>query len=316
MDKSASSWAITPPSSFKASLAITHIGSATTLITITAKNGAKNGNKTTFLTDPIFSPAGTAFPVTADFSLVVQIDPALSLSNLPPIDAVLLSHEDHPDHIDAPSRQLLHGRQVFTTPDGAAVIGQGRDRGGLWGLRPWESVTASIGGSEFTITGTPCEHLPGGEVTGFVITTSDFGEDEQGRPHAVWFSGDTLYLPEAHRQLKDKYNILVAIVNLGGVMIDWPPPLPAASQPTTAPSTVDVDPATESEPGKLQTTMDGKQAAQLCKDLEVSVLVPVHYEGWLHYTQSKESLVKDLEDEGVAGRVCWLPGGGEARRVI
>ena len=38
-------------------------------------------------------------------------------------------------------------------------------------------------------------HLPGGEVVGFIITAPSFGTTD-GKPNAIYFSGDTIYLPE------------------------------------------------------------------------------------------------------------------------
>lgn len=59
--------------------------------------------------------------------------PALELHDIPPIDAVLLSHEDHVDNLDSLGRQLLDGRHVFTTPDGAHNL---QPRPGVIDLRP------------------------------------------------------------------------------------------------------------------------------------------------------------------------------------
>lgn len=58
-----------------------------------------------------------------------------------------------------------------------------------------ETLTLEIGSRRFEVTGTPCEHLPGGEVTGFIVTAPSFGETD-GKPNAIYFSGDTVYLPE------------------------------------------------------------------------------------------------------------------------
>lgn len=71
---------------------MTFIGTATAILDI---DGVR------FLTDPFFSPAGTEF----DIGLTVlknEESPALRLEDLPPIDAILLSHEDHPDNLDPP----------------------------------------------------------------------------------------------------------------------------------------------------------------------------------------------------------------------
>lgn len=113
-----------PSISFHAPLSITHIGTATAIIHLDGVN---------LITDPVFSPAGTQWDL-GFIQLKLSDTPALSLADLPPIDAVLLSHEDHADNLDEPGRRLLDGRQVLTTPDGAKNL---TPRPGVRGLKPW-----------------------------------------------------------------------------------------------------------------------------------------------------------------------------------
>ena len=113
-----------PAVNFGASLAITHIGTATAIIHIDGVN---------LLTDPFFSPAGTEWDL--GIAVLKNTDtPALGLADLPPIDAVLLSHEDHPDNLDEPGRATLDGRHVFTTADGAKKLAP---RPGVKAIGPW-----------------------------------------------------------------------------------------------------------------------------------------------------------------------------------
>ncbi|KAL2217313.1 putative Zn-dependent hydrolases of the beta-lactamase protein [Thermoascus aurantiacus ATCC 26904] len=257
--------------SFKSSLHITHIGTATAILNIDGVN---------LLTDPFFSPAGTEWDV--GIAVLKNSDnPALGLHDLPPIDAVLLSHEDHPDNLDELGRRLLDGRRVLTTVDGARKLAP---RPGVRGLRPWETVTLAVGGKTFQVTGTPCQHLPGGECTGFILTADEFGVDpDDGRPNAIYFSGDTVYIDEL-RQMADKWHIVAAILNLG-----------AAHAPLAE--------------GPLQITMDGKQAARLFREIKADVLVPMHYESWGHFTQFGKELARVFAEEGIQDKVCWLTPG-------
>lgn len=59
-----------------------------------------------------------------------------------------------------------------------------------------------------------------------------------GRPNAIYFSGDTIYVEEAARGLRENWDIVVALMNLGRAKV----PLPDKA---------------------LQITMDGTQAAKL-----------------------------------------------------
>lgn len=259
---------------FKSTLNITHIGTATAILEIDGVN---------LLTDPFFSPAGTEFDVGV--AVLKNTDtPALGLQDLPPIDAVLLSHEDHPDNLDPLGRQLLDGRHVLTTMDGAKNLAP---RPGVRGLQPWQTVTLAVGGKKFQVTGTPCQHLPGGECTGFILTSNEFGTSADGRPNAIYISGDTVYIDEL-KKIPEKWHVVAAVMNLGNAHA----PLPE---------------------GPLQITMDGKQAATLFRDLKADVLVPMHYESWGHFTQFGEELRQVFEDEGVMDKVCWLIPGKEKK---
>ncbi|KAH6854661.1 beta-lactamase superfamily domain-containing protein [Chaetomium sp. MPI-CAGE-AT-0009] len=254
---------------FNAPLAVTHIGTATAIIHVDGIN---------LLTDPVFSPAGTTWDLGIAV-LEISDTPAMGLADLPHIDAVLLSHEDHPDNLDELGRATLDGRHVFTTPDGAKKLAP---RPGVRAIQPWETLPLEIGGKRFDVTGTPCEHLPGGEVTGFVVSAPSFGTTD-GKPNAIYFSGDTIYLPELAK-MKERFHISVALLNIGKATA----PLPT---------------------GPLAITMDGADAAKLFKELEADVLVPMHFESWGHFTEKREELAASLEKEGVMDKVLWLEPG-------
>lgn len=263
-------------SNFNSSISITHIGTATAVIEIDGVN---------FLTDPYFSPAGTEW----DLGITVlrqgeQSDgPAIGLQDLPPIDAILLSHEDHPDNLDGLGRQLLDGRKVLTTRDGANRLAPRPD---VRGIRPWETVLLELGGKRFDVTATPCQHMPGGECIGFVVTTADFGTTE-GKPNAVYFSGDTVYIPEL-TEVGKRFHILVALLNLGSAVARLPD-------------------------GPVQITMDAKQAAQLIREIGAERFVPMHYESWEHFTQKGPEVRTALQEEDVHNRTCWLTLGEKTR---
>lgn len=206
--------------------------------------------------------------------------PALQLQQLPPIDAILLSHEDHIDNLDPEGRKLLDGRRVFTTLDGAKNLAP---RPGVIALKPWMTTEANLGGTKFRITGTPCQHIPGGEVTGFILETERFGVHSSGRPNAIWISGDTVYLDEL-AEIGQKWHIKVALVYLGDAQVS----LPA---------------------GPVQITMDGKSAIDLVRQIGAEVMVPVHYESWKHFTEFGSGLQNIVKKEGFEDRVKWLSPG-------
>ncbi|KAI1341329.1 Metallo-hydrolase/oxidoreductase [Xylariaceae sp. FL0016] len=257
--------------SFGSRIKVTYIGTATAIIEIDGVN---------FITDPYFSPDGTQWDVGVTV-LTNHYTPALGLQDLPPIDAVLLSHEDHPDNLDELGRRLLDGRRVLTTPDGARKLGP---RPGVKGLKPWETTTLEVNGKRFEITGTPCQHLPDGECTGFILTEPSFGTTD-GLPNAVYLSGDTVYIEEL-AQIKEKWHVSVALFNLGCAAV-------------LAPGSKEM----------VQVTMDGKQAVRLLNDIDAGVLIPLHFEDWDHFQEHRDVLRTTFKEAGVMEKVCWLKPG-------
>ncbi|KAH7007170.1 hypothetical protein EDB80DRAFT_751850 [Ilyonectria destructans] len=111
------------------------------------------------------SPTNTSFPVRGGNSITALEYPALQPDQIPPIDAVLLSHEDHPDNLDSIGRtHFLDGRKALTTSDGANAL---NPHSSVIGLQPWQATQLNVKGETWNTTGTACEHLPGGQVVGF-----------------------------------------------------------------------------------------------------------------------------------------------------
>ncbi|OJJ31440.1 hypothetical protein ASPWEDRAFT_45366 [Aspergillus wentii DTO 134E9] len=246
-------YSIMVPSTFQSVVSITHITTAALL----------QIDDVVFLTDPVFGKAGIKhdlshlFPNTTEpiFTSSLEI-PALRLDQPPHIDAILLSHEDHCDNLDPTGRQLLDGRKLVTTINGAKNLAS---RPGALGAKPWETQTHFIQGVEYQVTGTPCVHLPGGEVTGLILRTELFGYSTDDLPTAIWVSGDTIYLEELV-EMKKKFHIVMAVVNLGAAKVEYS----GASKP-------------------LLIGMGGNDAARLVREIGIGITVPVHYESWGHF---------------------------------
>ncbi|CAE6381614.1 unnamed protein product [Rhizoctonia solani] len=264
------------PPGFQSKVEMTFIGTATAILSIDGVN---------FITDPVFDDVGSTY----DLGIVTLQSlkaTALGLHELPPIDAVLLSHEDHPDNLDTAGRTLLNGRTVITTPDGASKL---KPRPAVHAIRPWETLPLKIGGKDFDITGTPCVHLPGGETTGFIVQTASFGTSPEGLPNAIYFSGDTIYLEEL-AQMRKKFHIALAILNLGAVIVPGPD-------------------------GPLQITLDGKSAVKLIHDIEADVVVPMHFDSWKHFTEPSTESAQVFVGAGLKDKVVWLEP-GVAKQIL
>jgi L-ascorbate metabolism protein UlaG (beta-lactamase superfamily) len=269
---------VTSPS-FDASVAVTHIGTATVLLEI---------DGVTFLTDPVFLPPGPhpqklldpqGNPASVD--LTITKGPAIPFERLPHIDCVLLSHEDHIDNLDDSGRTLLNGRHVLTTRDGAKNLAP---RPAVQGRAPWEKTEITLNGKTFRFTWTPAEHVPGGECTGFIVEYERFGSSG-GKPNVLWVSGDTLYTDELRSKLSG-YHISIALVNLGDARA------PAGPNGSL-----------------ISVTMSGHDAASFVRDHHPDVTVPVHFEEWEHFAERDAALRESLAKEGVMDKVQFLPRG-------
>ncbi|BFV55595.1 MBL fold metallo-hydrolase [Kitasatospora sp. CMC57] len=241
-------------------ITVTHIGTATALLEIAGLR---------LLTDPAFDAAPAEYrrgPVV----LRSTAGPALAASELPPFDAVLLSHDEHPDNLDVTGRTLLADHPVFTTVSGAGRLG-----GRAVGLSPWETRTLTVGEHTLRITGTPCQHGPVGDVTGYVI-------EVPGEQEAVYVSGDTVHFPELD-EIGRRFSIGTAVLHLGAARV-------AAFSDELV-------------------TMDGAQGAALTRSLGARRVVPLHYASWEHFTEGRAEIDARFAEAGLADRLHWLTPG-------
>lgn len=270
-----------PSSTFKSSFSITHIGTATAIFEIDGID---------FLIDPFFSPAGTTWDMGGGNVLKDTDTPALALENLPAIDVILLSHEDHPGNLDELGRRLLDGRHVFTTMDGANNLVP------RLSCMAWSPGKPSLLHLVASNSKSPQLHVNICPVASDSMSTSArwrvhrLHHHFQGGwcysewlPNAIYSTGDTVYIDELAK-IPEKFHVVCAVMSLGSAFADLPD-------------------------GPLQITMDGKQAAHLFRTVKADYLVPMHYESWGHFTQFGKDLVKVFEEEGIMEKVRWLSPG-------
>ncbi len=190
----------------RGALRVTFVNHATVLIQIDGVN---------VLTDPIWSartsPVGWAGPRR-------RRPPGIRLADLPPIDAVLVSH-NHYDHLDLPTLRHLAGRFAPTI-----YTGLGNDRllrakgiGRAVPLDWWESRALAPG---LTVHFVPAQHFSSRGTAdrdatlwgGFVL------ESEAG---AVYFAGDTGWGPHFAR-LRERFpRIRLALLPIGAFRPEW-----------------------------------------------------------------------------------------------
>ena len=222
------------------------------------------------LTDPTFDQPGT-YPIGSR-SLVKTTASAWSPERVGPIDVVLLSHDQHPDNLDTAGRELLSSVPLVLTTTAAAE----RLGGAAVKLPSWtHTELAGRDNSILRITGVPAQHGPDGTehltgtVTGFVLS----GE---GLP-TVYVSGDNASL-DVVRAVADRCGpIDVALLFAG-----------AASTALL---------------GGAYLTLTSDQAAQAAQILGAQRIIPLHVEGWEHFTQGPATLHAAFERAGILDRL-------------
>ena len=214
-------------------LRLTWMGHASGLVEIDGRR---------FLTDPVWSlrvSPSTAIGPRRFFP------PPIALEELPPLDAVLVSH-DHYDHLDMATVRALARRNVsFLVPLG---VGAHLERWGVPASRIREldwGESVDFGGVE--VTSTPARHFSGRGFTGrdrtlwcsWVIA---------GPRHRVFYSGDSGYFDEFRRIGAEHGPFDATLMSLGAYSPTWP----------------DVH-------------MDPEELVRAHEELRGGVLVPVHW---------------------------------------
>jgi len=231
------------------------------------------------LTDPTFDPAGGEYP-SGPATLRKLAGPALSPGALGPFEYVLLSHDHHFDNLDHAGRKILaQAKKVFTTVEGAERLG-----GNSVGMQPWKAMdVAADKGRVLRVVGTPARHGPAGlnrgAVTGFVL----FLEDAPGQ--AVYFSGDTVWY-EGVDEVSQRFRIRAALLNLGAACVP--------------------------EVGPFHLTMTASEAVQAAHGFAEARIIPLHYEGWAHFSEGAKEVAAAFELAGMSDRLLW----GEAGNAV
>ncbi|MEW9518268.1 MBL fold metallo-hydrolase [Streptomyces tubercidicus] len=232
-----------------------------------------------FLTDPTFDPPRT-FEHDGVIAVTKTKGPAVSAEELDSVDVVLLSHDQHPDNLDESGRAYLSRvPQVLTTKDGAERLADGTQ-----GLQPWETTTVSNAhGETVQITALPAQHGPGpdaeevnGTVIGFLLRAPD------GR--SIYISGDNASVDVVREIAHRAGQPDVAILFVGGASLPF-----------------------KFDGGFV--TLDAPRAAEAAGLLGANAVVPVHLNGWSHYTDTESDVVQAFAAAGRSDQLrVLMPG--------
>ncbi len=225
----------------------------------------------TVLTDPTFEPPGP------HSGLSKTEGPALAPDELGAVDLVLVSHDHHPDNLDDAGRDIALGAGLaLSTMKGAERVP------GLVGMRPGDTRIVP-GKPAVTVTAVAAQHGPRvltpvlGPVIGFILRA-------EGWP-TVYFSGDNSSVAVAGRIARDHPDVALALLCMGSAKV---------ANRGTAPLTLDVS-----------------RAARVAAFWPAATIVPIHVDGWAHFTEQRADALAGLERRGLGERLVNLQRGVE-----
>lgn len=248
--------------------AISVLGGPTTVVDIAGRR---------IVMDPTFDPPGV------HAYLIKLTGPAVSAEALGPVDAVLVSHDQHPDNFDDEGRRMALAAPLLLTHPGAA----GRLGPPAVGLAPWQSHELDGTSTSLTVQAVPAVHGPadgqrdaGGhincEVTGFVLSGL-------GLP-TVYLSGDNASMA-AVKDVADRVGQVDIAVLFAG----------AARVPTK-------------ERGR-PLTLTAARAAAAAELLGARTVIPAHVDGWAHFSEGVEEFVTAFDQAGIGEVLSVAPHG-------
>jgi L-ascorbate metabolism protein UlaG (beta-lactamase superfamily) len=224
------------------------------------------------LTDPTFdAPGEYKLP---HVTLKKTSHPALTAEQIGRVDAVLLSHDQHADNFDHAGRAYaMQAPRLLTTVVGAKRLG-----GVAEGLAPGESTKLTNPAGTLTVTATPARHGPAGieplagDVIGFVLSLAG------GRP--IYITGDTVWY-EGVAEVARRFQAGLVLLFAGAAKTR----------------------------GAFHLTMDANDALDTAHAFPDATIVPLHYEGWAHFSQSGDDLVQSFKALGIGARLRLLEPG-------
>jgi L-ascorbate metabolism protein UlaG (beta-lactamase superfamily) len=249
------------------------------------------------LTDPTFDPPGEHPRPGTNIVLRKLVGPAIPLADVLPVDVVLVSHDHHADNLDPAGRAMLaQAGRVLTTRAGAERL----EAGNATGLEPGDVVQVASGGDAdgragagagagpgagdhaITVTAVRADHGPpqiaakNGPVIGFVLR----GE---GLP-TVYISGDNASVDVVRGIVAEHAPIDTAVLSVGGAQVPeaW---------------------------GDAFLTLTAETAVEAATVLGDAPVVPIHEDGWAHFTSNADDVRRAFATAGLSERLRMVAPG-------
>ncbi|KAJ3056657.1 hypothetical protein HK097_005333 [Rhizophlyctis rosea] len=243
----------------------------------------------TIMTDPNFLHQGDHVHLGPGIYSKRLTNPAINLEDIPPIDAIVLSHF-HDDHFDSHVQKNLDKTiPIITTPQAVNELAK-LGFLALFPLQTYESALLVKGDAKIAVTSMPAQHSPVGlldfalpETMGsmleFIASHEEGGAAELSTrrignlPTAfrMYISGDTLMYDDLKEIPKRYPNIDLGLFHLGG---------------TTILKTFVV-------------TMDAKQGIECIRLIHPETAIPIHYNDYDVFLSTLEDFKNAARESGL-----------------
>lgn len=249
------------------------IGNATVLIRVAGF---------TILTDPTFIHMHEETWLGYGLHTKRLTNPAIEISDLPPLDFVLLSHF-HGDHFDqVAERDLDKALPIVTTTQSAKDLAE-RGFNVTHPIDTWESLTFTKGEVNLRITALPARHGP--PVVDFFLpdvmgSLLEWELPGRGVAYRIYITGDTLLIDELAEIAQRFPHIDLALLHLGGTMVLG-----------------------------VMVSMDAKQGVEAMKVVNPQKAIPIHYNDYDVFKSPLSDFQQEVAAAGLADRVYYLSHG-------
>lgn len=236
----------------------------------------------TILTDPTFIHKHEQTWLGYGLHTTRLTDPAIDISDLPPLDLVLLSHF-HGDHFDeAAEAGLDKSLPIVTTPASAEELAE-RGFGKTYPIETWQSLMIEKGDVRIRVTATPGQHGPPlvdavlPDVMGSLLEL--MLPDGLVRFH-LYITGDTLVIEDLEELPRRYPDVDLALLHLGGTRVLG-----------------------------IMVTMDGAQGVEMMRLVDPKHAIPIHFDDYDVFKSPLADFQREVEAAGFADRVTYLDRG-------
>jgi L-ascorbate metabolism protein UlaG (beta-lactamase superfamily) len=235
----------------------------------------------TILTDPTFIHSHEQVSIGYGMHSTRLVDPAMDITELPPLDLIVLSHF-HGDHFDqVAERDLDKSIPIITNGEAAKQL---EERGFRYAkpIETWSFVSVEKGDMRLRVTSLPARHGPPlsdlvmPEVMGSMLEFEPPGSS----PFCIYITGDTLMFEGLSEIARRHRDIDLALIHLGGTRVFG-----------------------------ILVTMDAKQGVDLMTLIRPRRAIPIHFNDYDVFTSPLSDFVKEVSAAGLEDRVHYLSHG-------